>query len=85
MLPISVGQTLRFFNFRTKFLKDQSKKNLYKIYLAVDKFGNVVEEKTEKVQSLNTKYNISEEIWEPDNEESKTKNWLKIIASYFFY
>lgn len=74
VLQISVGQTLRFFNFRTKFLKDQSKKNLYKIYLAVDKFGNVVEEKTEKVSNLNTKYNISEEVWEPDNEESKNKN-----------
>ena len=67
VIPIHVGQTLRFLNFRTKFGHDQSNKNDFKIYLAADKFGNVVEEKSEKVSSLNTKYNVSEEIWEPDN------------------
>ena len=73
MLSIHVGQNLRVLNFRTKFTKSKDEKNDFKIYLAVDKFGHVVEEKSEKVSSLNTKYNISEEIWEPDTEAANKK------------
>ncbi len=66
VLKLSVGQNLRIFNFRTKFQSGN------KIYLAVDRFGNVVEEKTEKV-TPNTKNNISNDVWEPEEETAGKK------------
>jgi hypothetical protein len=66
VLKLSVGQNLRIFNFRTKFQGGN------KIYLAVDRFGNVVEEKNEKVIP-NTKNNISNDVWEPDEETAEKK------------
>ena len=57
---------IRVYNFRTKF------SNGNKIYLAVDRFGNVVEDKTEKINP-NTKYNISHEVLEPDEEDAEKK------------
>lgn len=35
------------------------------MFLGVDRFGNVVEEKNERIDSINTQYCASEEIWEP--------------------
>lgn len=57
---------VRCFNFRTKFKPEKS----YKIFLAIDKFGNIVEEKNEKF-TPNTRTNISNDIWEPDTDSEK--------------
>ena len=35
------------------------------IYLAVDKYGNVVEEKEAKIDKANFSRNVSKDTWEP--------------------
>lgn len=49
------------YNFRTKFFNDD------KIYIAIDKYGNVVEDKSITFKTVNTTSNISNDTWEPLN------------------
>ena len=60
MIPLKEGQVVRLFNFRTKFFADD------KIYVTIDKYGNMVEENSVKIDHPKTSYNVSEEVWEAE-------------------
>ena len=61
VIPIKNGLVIRLYNFRTKFFNDD------KIYIAIDKYGNVVEDKNISFKTVNTTSNISNDTWEPLN------------------
>ena len=61
VIPIKNGVVIRLYNFRTKFFNDD------KIYIAIDKYGNVVEDKNISFKTVNTTSNISNDTWEPLN------------------
>ena len=61
VIPIKNGVVIRMYNFRTKFFNDD------KIYIAIDKYGNVVEDKSITFKTVNTTSNISNDTWEPLN------------------
>ena len=61
VIPIKNGVVIRLYNFRTKFFNDD------KIYIAIDKYGNVVEDKSITFKTVNTTSNISNDTWEPLN------------------
>ena len=65
VIPLKENMCLRVVNFRAKFRENDQ------IYLTVDKYGNIFEDKEAKIAQANYSKNVSKESWEAKKVEEK--------------